>query len=231
VARYVDDKGVDVHTSDLTNMTKHFQYAGWVVAVALLGILVGGGFQAPSPKFGTADLGKVAEGSDYYKTSQATFDDLVNRRKGVLEFFNQYGVVTSDEAKRIQELSLKTDINTQEKAELDRLKQQVIADDSRKKELSTKSPSQLTPEERTLMAEFARREETTKDLIARLSNDFTTEMDTQRNTIQTAAFEKARDAVRQVAKDGGYTLVFSSAAAPFGANDITDDAIKQVNKK
>ena len=212
-------------------MKNKFTYAGWGVAIALAGVLIGGGFQAPTPKFGIADLGKVAEGSDYYKQSQTTFDDFVNRRKGVLEFFNTYGVVTSDEAKRINELSLKTDISTQEKAELDRIKQQVIADDSRKKELATKSPSQLTPEERTLMAEFARREDTTKGLVAQLSNDFTNDVNTQKDQIQQSAFEKARDAVRQVGKDGGYTVIFSSAAAPFGANDITDDAIKQINKK
>src|SRR3954447_26453289 len=114
-------------------MTFKIEHLGWVVAAALAGILIAGGFQTPTLKFGIADLGKVAEGSDYYKQSQATFDDYVNRRKGVLEFYNTYGVVTSDEAKRIRELSLKTDINAQEKAELDRLKQQVIADDSRKK--------------------------------------------------------------------------------------------------
>ena len=130
-----------------------------------------------------------------------------------------------------RDLSLKTDITTQEKAELDRVKQQVIADDSRKKELAVKAPSQLTPEEKTLMTEFSRREDTTGQLIAQLQSDFTNEVNTQKDTIQQTAFEKARAAVRQVAKDGGYTAVFSSAAAPYGANDITDDATKAMNKK
>ena len=81
------------------------------------------------------------------------------------------------------------------------------------------------------MTEFSRREDTTGQLIAQLQSDFTNEVNTQKDTIQQTAFEKARAAVRQVAKDGGYTAVFSSAAAPYGANDITDDATKAMNKK
>lgn len=195
----------------------------------LFGILVAGGFQAQTLKFGMADLGKVAEGSDYYKGVQATFNDMVERRKAVLEFFNTYKVLTTDEAKRIKELSLKVDITPQEKAELDRLKEQVITDDKRKKELAVKTP--LTPEEQTLSQEFTNRERTITSQMPQLSQEFSDDIEAKKNEIQQSAFDKARAAVLQVGKEGGYTLVFTSAAAPYGANDITDDAIKAENAK
>lgn len=41
----------------------------------------------------------------------------------------------------------------------------------------------------------------------------------------------AREAVTKVAKDKGYTVVFSAAVAWYGDNDITDAVVKELNNK
>jgi Skp family chaperone for outer membrane proteins len=202
---------------------------GWFVAVAVIGVVAGSGFQGATDKMGVADLGKIAEQSDYYKQNEVTYNNLVARRRGVLEFFSTYKVLTTDQTNRIKELSLKDNPTPQEKAELDRLKGDVMAQDKRSKELAIKANS--TPEERTLMEDFARRAATMNETLDRLSREFDAEVQQNRDKIQTTALEKARDAVREVGKAQGYTVILSANAAPYAANDLTDAGLKAMNAK
>lgn len=201
---------------------------GWVVSACLFGIIVAGGFQNSTEKFAVADLPKVAEGSDYFSSQQQIFNDYAGRRKNLLDFFNQYKVATSDQEARIEVLSLKTDATPAEKAELDRLQQDVIAQDKRYKELTIKaSPS---PEEQQALTDFANRTRAMDGtVLPKLASDFQDQIQQMKDQIQQTAFQKATDAVRQIGKDQSFTLIFSTAAAPYGANDLTDQAIKAMN--
>lgn len=41
----------------------------------------------------------------------------------------------------------------------------------------------------------------------------------------------AKAALQEVAKKGGYTVILNGQVAPYGANDITDEAIKALDAK
>lgn len=202
---------------------------GWVVCAALAGVMLGGGFKQGSEKTGVVDVAKIVEQSDYGKLSQETFNKMKVAREGVLEFMDQYRVLTNEQAVRIKDLSLKEILKPDEKTELDRLKSEVMLADKRSKELSTKTA--LTPEERTLMQEYANRSQNMEQLAQRWYREFTTDLQAWTDKQKLSSIERARGAIHEVAKAQGFTVVFEVGVAPYGANDLSDAALKAMNAK
>lgn len=206
--------------------TKFFKL-GWIVAAAFFGILAAGAFQTPVDKFGVVDISKVVEDSDFGKANQETFKNLKAAREGVLEFIDQYRVLTNEQAQRLRDLSLKDNRTAEETAELERIKADVIA--SAKKSTELQAKPNMTPEERTLMDDYSRRSQVMDQVAQRWYREFTTEMQNWADKQKLASVDKARSAVQQVAKAQGFTLVFEAGIAPYGANDLTDQALKAMN--
>lgn len=195
----------------------------------MAGAMVGLGYQAPVEKSAVVDVQKVVEQSDFGKANQATFNEMKQGRESVLEFIDTYRVLTADQAQKFRDLSLKAGITPPEKAELERIKTDVIAADKKSKELSQKT--NLTPEERTLIEDYARRSQAMEATAQRWFREFTTEMQTWADKQKLDSVDKARLAIQEVGKAGAYTIVFEVGVAPYGANDITDAALKAMNAK
>lgn len=206
-----------------------FHQLGWALAAALIAVGLAGGFQAPTLKIGVVDLTKVVEESDLGKENQATYKSMQTAREGLLEFLDNYRVLTNEQAMRIRELTLKKDSTDAEKAELERVKADVIAADKRSRELATKP--NMTPEERTLVEEYARRAQTMADVQTRWYREFTNELQQWADKQKVAGIEKARAATRDVAKAGGFTVVYEIGIAPYGSEEVTDAALKAMNAK
>lgn len=195
----------------------------------MAGAMAGLGFQGGSEKSAVVDVQKVVEQSEFGKQNQVTFNEMKTGREAVLEFIDTYRVLTADQAQKIRDLSLKAGITAPEKAELERVKADVIAADKKSKELSQKS--NLTPEERTLIEDYARRSQAMEATAQRWFREFTTEMQTWADKQKLASVDKARVAIQEVGKAGAYSIVFEVGVAPYGANDITDSALKAMNAK
>ncbi len=202
---------------------------GWLVAAGLAGIMLGGGFQGGSVKLGVVDVAKVIEQSDMGKKNQDDFAAMKSAREGVLQFIDNYRVLTIEQAQKIRDLSLKQAPTTAEKAELERVKAEVVASDKKAKELAQKP--NLTPEERTLMEEYAKRSQTMEETAQQWYRAFTNEMQSWADKQKQVSLDKARESVQDIGKRDGYTVVYEAGLAPFGANDITDAALKQMNTK
>lgn len=211
-------------------MNQHFlQKTGWVVAAALAGIMLGSGFQGGTEKTGVVDIAKVVEASDFGKQNQQTFATMKAAREGVLEFIDQYRVLTNEQAQRIRDLSLKDTLKPDEKAELERVKADVILADKKSKEYSTKT--NLTPEERVLIQEYAARSQNMADVAQRWYSQFMSELESWTNKQKLASIDRARAAINEVAKAQGYTIIFEVGVAPYGANEISDATLKAMNAK
>lgn len=206
-----------------------FLHIGWVLAAALAAVMVAGGFQDQAQKSGVVDIAKIVENSEFGKQNQVVFAQMKKSREEVLEFLDTYRILTAEQAQRIRDLSLKPNPTTEEKAELDRIKADVIAASKKSTELSTKP--NLTPEERTLIEEYARRSQTMSEVTQRWLREFTNEMQTWADNQKVQSVAKARKAIQDVAKAQGYNLVFEVGVAPYGANDISDDALKAMNEQ
>ena len=209
--------------------TRRLAFSGWIVAAALAGVMAGSGYQTPSIKLGVVDLVTVIEKSEAGKQSKKELDDMQSARQTLLEFVDQYRVLTIEQANRLRELMLKKDRTKPEDAELDRLKADVIATSKRSQELATKA--NLTPEERTLVEEYSRRSQIINDLSTRWVREFSNELQTWITTRKSDNYDKARAAANEVAAKEGYTMVFDGSAAIYGANDISDLTLAAMNAK
>ena len=202
---------------------------GSALALLLLGVLFGTGFQATTDKTGVVDINGMVETSNFGKSVRDNLDKMRSAREEVLGFLDSNRVLTLEQATRLRDLTLKMDRTPTESAELDTLKAQVVAANKKWMELATKGS--LTPEERTLQQEYADRAQKTSDLGTRWVRDFTNDIDAWLDKQKAESASRAREAITATAKAQGYTMIYDKAFAPYGANDITDAALTAMNAK
>lgn len=205
-----------------------FLRAGWVIALACIGLLVLG-FQNSADKTGVVDMQKVIDQSDQGKSVSARLNAMNAARKGLLEFIMTHRVLTAEQSTRLRELWLKESPTDAEKAEMERIKKDVTTSAERYQALQQKpNPTQ---DDRNLLSEYTLRAQTMMQTVDRWANDFEQEMGKIYQEQNSAITDKAQAAVREAAKAQGFTVVFEARVAPYGANDLTEAAIKAMNAK
>ncbi len=209
--------------------TFRFLQLGWVLAAALIGVSVAGGFQAATEKNGVVDISRVVEESEFGRNQQQQLAQMRGAREDILKFLDDHRVLTIEQAERLRDLSLKPNASKEEKAELDRIKSEVIASSKRSTELSLKA--NITAEERTLLEEYAKRSQTMNETASRWLREFLNEMQEWVDKQKLDGIKRARASIAEVAKAQGYTMVFEVGVAPYGANDLTDAALVAMNAK
>jgi Skp family chaperone for outer membrane proteins len=202
---------------------------GAVVFVLMATLLLLSGFQDGAIKIGVVDFAKLTDASNFGQQIRSNWAAMRKVREDLMEFVGTYPVITAEQAQKLRELSLKANVSAAEKAELERIKADVIATDKKNKELSTKG--NLTPEERTLMDEYARRSQSMDQTGNRWAREFVNEMQVWRDQQQVLLVQRSRAAAQDAGRTAGYTLVLEMGVAPYGANDITDAALKAMNAK
>jgi Skp family chaperone for outer membrane proteins len=191
--------------------------------------MLGSGFQTPSLKLGVVDLNAVIDKSDAGKSGKKSFEEMKAAREGLLEFIDQYRILTIEQANRLRELMLLKEKTKPEEAELERLKADIIATSKRSAELATKP--NYTPEERTLVEEYSRRSQTMNETSTRWLREFSDEVQNWVASSREQNYQKAKAAAAEVAAKDGYTMVIEGSVAVFGANDITDLSLAAMNAK
>lgn len=208
------------------NLKQRYGLVLGALAIVTAGFVVSG-FQPSADKFGVVDLNKVIQQSDLGKANTQALNASLSARRGLMEFVNTYQVLTTEQAQRLRELTVKANITDAEKAEMEKIKNDVKASDAKFKELNQKA--QLTDADRQLLQDFNGRAQTMSKVLERWNQEFTDEVSQLQQQLQTATVDKARAAVGQVAKAQGFTVVFESAMAIYGANDLTDASVKAMN--
>lgn len=206
-----------------------FSQLGWILFATVTGVALAGGFQEKADKIGVVDITKVVEASDFGKRNADEFAKMKAAREGLLEFVDTYRVLTNEQAQQLKELTLKATRTKEEDARIETIKADVIASNKRFNELTTKAS--LTPEERTLVEEYARRSQTMNDVAQRWFREFTADMGDWADKQKLDSVDRARAAIQEVAKQQGYTVVFELGVAPYGANDVSDAALQAMNAK
>jgi Skp family chaperone for outer membrane proteins len=202
---------------------------GWVVAAALAGAMIGMGFQGNAQKTGTVDLEKVFNESTFAKKQTEGLRNMGQSRVGVVEFLRTYRTLKPEDATKFKDLSLKETKTPTDTAELERIKNQAQQDEQKYRELSTKDKP--TQAEITQIEEFNRRKQSTGELLEKWNGEFTNELQTRQEGLRGETLQRVKDAVAQVAKDQGYSIVFVQNVAPYSANDLTGEALKAMNNK
>ncbi|RYG33035.1 OmpH family outer membrane protein [bacterium] len=200
---------------------------GWILFAALLGGTAASGFQDAAQKNAVVDISRVVEQSDYGKANQTMFAQMRQAREDLLEFIDTNRVLTTEQATQLRDLTIKPQPTQEDQNRIATLKAEVAAASKRWTELATKTT--LTPEERNLLQDYAVRSQTMSEFAQRLLNQFSNEMSTWAEKQKLVSVEKARAAIQEVAKAQGFSMVFEVGVAPYGANDLTNDALKAMN--
>jgi len=202
---------------------------GWVVAAALALWVAVSGFQGPTEKTGVVDLIYLVNNSKFGKNADAELKKMQDARLGVLTFIDQNRVLTVEQANKLRDLMLNTNPTDAQKQELEKLKADIVA--SKKKNDDLVQKANLTADEKSLMNDFADRGRKMDEILQEWNQKFLRDAQDYVKKQQNAAVEKARAAVKEVAKQQGYSVVFEAQVAPYGANDLTDAALKAMDAK
>jgi len=204
-----------------------FLQLGWVLFFAVTTVWIATGFQVPVEKVGVADINRMMDDSDFGKSVKAELEKMRTAREDVLSFIDKDRVITVEQATKIRDLTLKPTLTKEEQAQLDSLKAQVIAQNKRRDELMTKT--NMVPEERTLADQYAGWAQQANQLGNEWVRQFTSDIDDWVQKQKIESNKRARAAVQETAKVQGFTVVYDSIFAPFGANDLTDTALQAMN--
>ena len=211
-------------------MNNKIALIGWYVAAALIGIMVGSGFQGNNEKMGVVDLRRVIMESKINQTMTDKVEAERKSRLAVLDFIDQHRVITAAQAQRIRELELKDPKTDAEKTELDGLKQTVTAATKEYETINTKGKDQLTDDDRKKINDYALLFQGSAKILQSWSQEFDQQFSQIRDQAERDAIDLAQKAASAVAKKQGYTITFSSTAVAYAANDITADTIKEASK-
>ena len=86
-------------------------------------------------------------------------------------------------------------------------------------------------EEVTRLNDFNRQKQETGNVYMAWQREFAGDINTQKEKFRREVLDRVTSSVQEHAKKQGYTLVFANDVAPFGANDLTADALKVMNAK
>ena len=200
---------------------------GWICAAAIAGIMLASGFQNSTDKTGVVDLAGVVNKSNLGVADSQMFDQLKKNRQDLLDFVEANPVLTTEQAQQLHDLVTKDTQTDADKAQIQQIEGAVQTSAKDYQTLAAKTD--LTEEERTQLNEYQHRAQVMETTYSRWVNDFTGWLQDWSDSHHSDGLNKARDAVSQVAKAQGYTLVFDKAVAPYGANDLSDAALQAMN--
>ncbi len=200
---------------------------GWIVAAALAVTLGTAGFQSGSEKTGVVDMQRMVSTSELGLKNEQTLNAALASRRDLLDFIRKYGVLTTDQANKLRTLTLKENATEADKAEINRIRKEVMdASDNRNKLLQKPNP---TDADRLALQDYNNRAQTMGEVMGQWSEEFQNELDQIETSVRTATVTKARQVLKDLAKQQGYSVVFEASVAPYGANDLTEAGVKALN--
>jgi Skp family chaperone for outer membrane proteins len=202
---------------------------GWVCSGLMVVLFASTGFQAKTDKIGIVDMNRVFRESGFFKTQSDSLRSLAESRKAIVEFVRTYPVFTPEQATRFKEISIKPVPTAPDKAALEKIKQDVMAANKKFNDLNTKANP--TPDEVAQIKEYVNRTQAMAGTLERWAREFEDEFGDSQDKAQRDASDRVRAAIKEVGQKQGYTLVLSQDSAPYGANDLTTEALKSMDSK
>ena len=197
---------------------------GWVAAAALAGGMIGMGFKAPGDKTGTVDVAKVFKDSDYAKQQTEGLRKQVKARQDVMEYIRGHRNMKPEDATSLRDVSVKEVASPADTAVITRIKGDADAAETKARELQT--VDKPTAAQLAQLDDFTKRKDATGQLLEKWGQEFQTEFQAKQEKMSADTLQRVKDAIQQVGKDQGYSIIFSADIAPFCPNDATTDAIQ-----
>lgn len=202
-------------------------YSGWLVATLLAGVWLGSGFKQASSDFATIDLGQASEKSKAGISATAMVKAQEQRRSDLLKFLDSNRVASADQLQTLVTLSTEDNPSDADKAKINSTMADVTAASKRLDDL--RKQATLTPEDRTALDDYAAKSQNTTSALSGIYQQFTQDVQALSDKQKLAVLDKARAAAKKVAGDQKLSVVFDVSAAPYGAKDITDATVQQMD--
>lgn len=202
---------------------------GWIAACLIGGFTFLSGFQGGAEKTGVIDLNKVIQQSELGKTNTKKLNDALTLRRGLIDFLTTYMVLTTEQAEGLRQLTLKAPQTEADKAQIEKIKKDVIESDKKRQDLMSKST--LTETDKQLLQDYSQRARINEERAGTWDKEFSLELNELRDQLQQDTITQAKGTLAETAKAQGYTTVLESTVAPYGANDLTDATVKALNAK
>ena len=204
---------------------------GWVVAAGVVGAMFGMGFQASAPKFATVDMQKVFSDADFTQSENAELQQYANPRIQLLHFLQKNLPMSPDDARKYADISTQATVrNAAQDIEIKRIEADAESATQKRNDLLVKQESALTADDHKAMQDFSARAQQNTAFGQQLEQKLEQDIEQKKIELHDKAMEQVRKSVGDVAKKQGYSVVFTSEAAPYAANDLTPDALKAVKK-
>ncbi len=200
-----------------------------VIALGMVAILAGSGFQGGNQKIGVIDSNEVMQKTAIAKNMVEDEKNLKTDRETVMQFLQRYPIIKKEDAEKFKNLSIKVKKTDAEKADLEKLK--VAAQDSATKFNALQLKSSPTQDELKLLDEYRTRKNEMEEYLQSLYKDFQNEYAAIHEKDQNILLDAFRNGVNEVGKKQAFTIVFDKNIAPYGASDITDEVTKAAAKK
>lgn len=200
-----------------------------VVALGMVVVLLGSGFQGSNAKTGVVDAIKVMEAIEVSRNYRDEEKNYFNERENALQYLNQNRVMKKEEAEKFWSLTLKANKTDAEKAELEKVK--TSAAEAKKKFNDLQVKSNPTDADLKLLDDYRNRQAEMGEFGKKLVEDTQNEMRELRQKHLNALQEAYQTALQEIGKRDGYGMIFDKNVAPFSANDVTDATTKSAVKK
>ena len=200
-----------------------------ILAIGMVAVLAGSGFQATSQKIGVIDSNVVMQQIALAKSMVEDEKNLKTDRETIMQFLQRHPVIKKEDAERFKVLSIKSNKSETEKGELERIK--TMSADSIKKFKDLELKSSPTQDELKQLDEFRNRKNDMDEYLQGLYKDFQTELAGIHDKNQSIVYEAFKTGINEVGKKQAFTVVFDKNIAPFGASDVTEEVTKSAAKK
>lgn len=206
-----------------------YQLLGWLVAIAIGATMLASGFVQAQEKSGVVDLNRVIQESDLGKSNTTKLNNALKLRRDLIDFLTTYMVLTTEQAETLRQLTLKDAQTDADKAQIEKIKKDVMESDKKRQELMAKTT--LTDSDRQLLQDYSQRARINEERAANWDKDFSADLNDLRDKLQQDTINQAKTSLGTVAKGQGFTIIYESTVAPFGVNDVTDATIKALNAR
>lgn len=205
-----------------------FDKFGWVVAAGLASAILVSGFDAAPPKFASVDIGKVGQDSDVAKRANDDLQKFGGARSAVLSLIKNNPGMLPDDATKYADLKTKPTLTPADQTEITRIEADALTQTNKRRELISRTNP--TPDEQKQLIDFQQRGSKNGEIYQTLGQKYQTEISEKEQSMRNDVLDKVKTAIKEIATKQGYSIVFSSESAPYAANDITPEVIKNVSK-
>lgn len=202
----------------------------WSACAAMAAFMIFSGFQSAQEKTAVVDMNKAIADSKMGKKNVEDLSNLVTSRQALLTFLDNNRIATQEQATKLRTLALKgTALTPAEQQENEKVKTDITASTKAYNDLNQK-PSP-TDQDRIQLQDYNQRQRTILQLLQAWQEEFTGDLNQRQVEMRRTETTRATESLSAVAKKGAFTVVLERQFAPYGANDLTADVIKELDSK